>query len=465
MAVINKEKKFETMSNPFNFTPRDYQLEALDAFHSGVRNLELIWHRRAGKDKVCVAMNARAMIPEGNDPIGRIGGYYYVFPEFNQGRKALWDNLDNEGFRTLKHIPESLWASENAQQMKLTLKNGSYLQVVGSNEVDSIVGSNPLGLTFSEWSLQDPKVLGYLNPIINANGGFKIFNYTPRGNNHAKKFHEDAIEDESFYTSLLTVENTGLFTKEKLEEIKADYIKRYGDEGLFLQEYFCSFETPPQGAYYSTQISLAREEGRITKIGYNRDLFVYTAWDLGGSDTTSIIFYQKPKGRINIIDHYETYGMGMEHFRDLLNSKGYQYATHYLPHDADNKLQSISSTIETRADMLRKFIDQGALGGHIQIVDKSQNTGVLDGMAKVRSLFHIMYFDEGKCERLIECIKNYRTEWSEKNMIWKTMPIHDWASHSADALRYLAVSYEKEKILDDSGYMRYTVPLNTVTGF
>lgn len=391
------------------------------------------------------------MVPEGpDDELGRIGGYYYVFPEFNQGRKALWDNLDNDGFRTLKHINPKLWESENGQQMKLTLKNGSYLQVVGSDNVDSIVGSNPLGLTFSEWSLQDPKVLGYLDPIIRGNKGFKIFNYTPRGNNHAKKFHEDAVNDDSYFSQVLTVDDTKLFNKEELKEIQEDYIKRYGDDSLFQQEYYCSFETPPQGAYYVTQINQMKKEGRIGKVKWDSNLMVYTAWDLGASDTTCIIFYQKPDSNsIRIINYYETYGRGMEHFRDLLNSKPYDYAIHYLPHDGRSKLQARSDEVETRASILEDMVNKRQLKGRIEIVDKSGKYGVMDGMSKAKSLFYKISIDEENGERLIQCLSNYRTEWSEKNMIWGTNPVHDWASHAADAFRYLAVSYEEPFNFED----------------
>lgn len=436
---------------PANFRPRDYQVPILEAFDRGYRFIDIVMHRRAGKDKTCMAILSKAMLQ-------RSGGYYYVFPEFNQGRKALWDNMDNDGFRTLKHIPEELWTSINSQQMKLELKNGSYLQVVGSDNVDSIVGSNPLGLVFSEWSLQDPRVLAYLEPIIEANHGFEIFNYTPRGNNHAKKFHEEAKREmesgsKDWWSTTVNVDDTGIFNKEQLEGIRQKTINRYGDDALFQQEYYCSFDSPIIGAYYALQYKLAQSEGRIERLGHNPDLMVYTAWDLGATDNTVIIFFQKPgDGRINIIDHYEMYGAGMAHFRDVLNSKPYNYAIHYLPHDGRNKQQGKEEVVITRAMILEEMVSKGEMRGRVDIVDQQGKYGIMDGIQRVRAMFYRFHFDEERCDRLLKCIKEYhakqkKTKYNDDDdtQVRGVMPDHDhWSSHSADALRMLAVSYEEE---------------------
>jgi phage terminase large subunit len=432
---------------PHNFKPRAYQLPFLKAWDSKkYKRFDLVQHRRSGKDKVCVTALSKAMIE-------RVGGYYYVFPEFNQGRKALWDNVDADGFRTLKHIPEQLWESENGQQMKLTLKNGSYLQVVGSRDVDRLVGTNPVGIIFSEWSLQDPTVLGYMDPILRENGGWAIFNYTPRGDNHAKQFHINAQESDKWYSTTLTVEETGVFTEEQLEEIRQDYIKQYGDEGLFRQEYYCDFATPVQGAVYSNEIAQMIREGRHEGAELNPDLKVYTAWDLGASDSTVIWFYQRPdQTTVNVIDYYEAFGKGMEHYRDVLESKGYDYAKHFLPHDADNKVQGIGQNAKTRKEML---LELGVK--NVQIVPK---IGLQDGIQRTRSNFHRFKFNSQTCERGLECLKEYKRVWVKRLNSYSTDPLHDWASHAADAFRYLAVGLED---LDTAKYEDPNKHINLVS--
>lgn len=423
---------------PNNFKPRDYQLPILQAFDQGVRFFDLVMHRRAGKDKTCMAIVAKAMLKQK-------GAYYYILPEFNQGRRVIWDNIDNDGFETIRHIHPDLWENKNNQEMKLTLRNGSIFQVVGSSDVNKLVGTNPRGLVYSEWSLQDPLIKAYMDPIIKANGGFSLYNYTPRGNNHAKKFHELAQNDPKYFSATITVDDTKLFSKKELEEIKAEYIREQGDDGLYLQEFYCSFETPVQGAYYSNQLNLAELEGRIGKVAYNPELSVYTAWDLGASDTTCIWFYQiYGRDRINFIDYYETFGAGMEHFKDVLAAKNYRYATLNLPHDAANKIQGKERQVESRAETLMSY------GYSINVVPQHR---VMDGIQKVRSLFSKCWFDEEKCERGLDCLKEYKKAWSEKNQLWSDMPDHNWASHGADAFRYFATSYQEPytTIISDNG--------------
>lgn len=107
----------------------------------------------------------------------RIGAYYYFFPTYNQGRKILWDGRDKEGFKFMDHIPQELRVRTDNQQMLIEIRGGSIFQIIGTDNVDSIVGTNPIGCVFSEYSLQDPIAWDYMRPILAENGGFAIFNY------------------------------------------------------------------------------------------------------------------------------------------------------------------------------------------------------------------------------------------------------------------------------------------------
>src|SRR5665213_2358894 len=146
---------------PANFKQRDYQIPFwLKAQDEPVKRAVTVWHRRSGKDKTM--LNAILM-----QMIRRVGVYYYVFPEFNQGRKALWDNIDSKGFKTMNHIPLEIRKKTDQQQMLIEIYNGSILQVIGASDIDRIVGTNPVGIIFSEYSLMSPAVIGYLLPIVN----------------------------------------------------------------------------------------------------------------------------------------------------------------------------------------------------------------------------------------------------------------------------------------------------------
>lgn len=107
----------------------------------------------------------------------RVGTYYHCFPEYSQGRKVLWDGIDAQGKRFLDAFPRPLVAGTNSQEMKLTLSNGSIYQIVGADNYDSVVGSNPVGFVFDEWALSDkyPIAWDYFRPILAENGGWAVF--------------------------------------------------------------------------------------------------------------------------------------------------------------------------------------------------------------------------------------------------------------------------------------------------
>ena len=164
---------------PHLFQPREYQLPIFKAIDNGYKRIIQVWHRRAGKEKTDINIVAKKIFE-------RVGAYYYIFPTYNQGKKILWNGADKEGTRFLDHFPEATRKRNVGNEMFIEFKNGSTFQVVGSDNIDSIVGTNPLGVVFSEYSLQDPQAWDYIRPILAENDGWAIFNFTPRGDNHAK---------------------------------------------------------------------------------------------------------------------------------------------------------------------------------------------------------------------------------------------------------------------------------------
>ncbi len=216
---------------PYNYEPRQYQLPVLQALDSGIKRAVCVWHRRAGKDKTFLNYMIRCMYE-------RIGIYYYFFPTYNQGKKILWDGIDKEGKPLLDHFPEPLISSKNATEMKITLQNGSLFQVVGTDNYDSIVGTNPIGFVFSEFALQDPMAWGYIRPILAENGGWAIFPYTPRGFTHGYDIYQMAQMNPNWYCELLTIIDTGAITEAQVEEERNSGMS----ESLIQQEFYCSFE-------------------------------------------------------------------------------------------------------------------------------------------------------------------------------------------------------------------------------
>jgi len=317
-----------TLTIPYRFTPRPYQLGFFKAIDSGIQRALLTWPRRHGKDKTCF----NALIKKA---VERTGNYYYIFPEYNQGRKALWDNIDKDGLRTIDHVPKEIIKSRNATEMKIELVNGSIIQIVGAADIDRIVGTNPVGVVFSEYSLIDPMVWGYIYPILAENGGFAWFNMTPRGKNHGLRLLESAQSNPEWYVSHLNAKQCGVFSDDELEKIRQEYFELYGDYQLYDQEFMTSFDAPIQGAYFAVHMDRAEQDGRVTNIPYESMLTVNTYWDLGIDDSTTIWFVQMQNREVRLIDYVEDNGEGLSYYINILNSKGYTYGKHYAPHDIE----------------------------------------------------------------------------------------------------------------------------------
>jgi phage terminase large subunit len=186
-----------------------------------------------------------------------------------------------------------------------------------------------------------------------------------------------------------------------------------------------------EGAYYSTELRRAKDEDRITKVRYDRAKGVITAWDLGIGDSTSIVFAQFIGTEVHIIDYYEASGAGLEHYVKILQDKGFVYDQHVLPHDV--RVRELG-TGKSRVEMLEE------LGIHN--IEIAPSLLIDDGIQQVRTMLDKCYFDEVSCEKLIDSLLAYSREWDDNGMTWRMRPKHDWSSHAADAMRYLAIGYK-----------------------
>ena len=362
-----------------------------------------------------------------------MGTYYYVFPTFAQGKRVIWDGMDGDGFRFLNHFPRELWSgTPNSTEMKLKLKNGSVFQIVGSDNIDRIVGTNPIGVVFSEFALQDPRAWQFIRPILAENGGWAIFNSTPRGRyNH---FYADAYRiaerSDNWFLSHLSAQDTGYPTEEEIERERRDGMS----EELIQQEFYTSFTGGMQGAYYVREMEAAESEKRMLRNLYDPELPVDTWWDLGVGDSTVIIFVQTHFNEIRIVDYYESSGEGLQHYAKQVAEKPYIYRDHIAPHDITvRELGTGKSRLEMARNLGIKF-------------QAARKLPVDDGIAAVRMMLPSCYFDKDKAAHLIEALLSYRKEWNDKERMYRDRPHHDWSSHPADAFRTGAVGRRRAKL-------------------
>ncbi len=212
-------------------------------------------------------------------------------------------------------------------------------------------------------------------------------------------------------------------------------------EEQFAQEFECNFEAAVIGAYYGKLMAQADKDQRITGVPHEPTAQVYTAWDLGISDSTAIIFVQVIGREIHIIDSYESSGVDLGHYVREINSKPYLYAGHIVPHDAQARELG---TGKTRLEVLE------SLG--LKNITVAKMHRVEDGINAMRTVLPRCWIDAKKNPRLIDAWKLYRSEYDEKLQALKPRPVHDWTSHFADAGRYLAMTLDSQIV--NTGFNR-----------
>lgn len=362
-----------------------------------------------------------------------------MLPEASQARRAVWLAVNpHTGKRRIDEaFPPELRTRTNDNEMFIETVTGSYWHVVGSDNFNSLVGSPPVGIVFSEWALANPSAWAYLEPILSENKGWAAFIYTARGRNHGWSLFNMARSDLRWHAELQTVDDTDVFTKEALDESKKSLVALYGiDEGtaLFNQEYYCSFEAPVLGAYYSDAFDKIEREGRICSVPHEEGIPVHSSWDLGHTDSTSVFLFQLVHREVRVLEYYESSGKSIDHYVSWLHSRPYVYGTHLLPHDAFDSRYKLA-TGKTLADSMR------ALG--LRGVTQVDRLDIQSGINQTRNLLSRCWFDAEKCARGLECLRQYRREWSENRRDFMPKPIHDYTSHAADAMRYLATGIDK----------------------
>lgn len=418
---------------PYHWKPRAYQENVWRALHDpDIRAVAACWHRRSGKD--AIGMNWAACHAH-----ERIGNIWHFAPEATQARRAFWDAVDpHTGQKRIDQaFPREIRSNTRGNDMTIEFACGSSWQVLGSDNYDSLVGATPVAVIWSEWALADPRARAYIRPILLENKGKEFFAYTSRGDNHGRTLFEELQDRSDSFAERLTAHQTDVFTEAELADERKRLIAEYGaelGEAFFAQEYECAFDTPIMGAYYGREMMHAEKADRITRVPYESRYPCVTAWDIGIDDATAIWVAQQVGRERRILAYYEATDQPPDHYVEWLHSQPYRYETHYLPHDAGAREMSGHSY----EDMLR----DGGLRGVTKVGTHPNKTGgLLGGIQTTRQTLSSCYWDAKGCERGLLALRNYAREWDEKKKAYKPTPLHNWASHGADAFRVLCTHW------------------------
>jgi phage terminase large subunit len=413
--------------------PRHYQVDFLQAVRKG-QNVCSVIHRRAGKDVISVqAWLLRALT--------RVGTHVYLFPLIQQARAVIWKGMDFDGRPFLSAIPEILIAKKNEARMEIELINGSRMVLGGSNNYNGLMGTNPVTIIYSEFSLHNPLARSYLNPILVQNRGIEIFQFTPRGKNHGWEVLDTIRDNPNYFVQHLTCEETFLDEERTQRVIPAHYIEEARRMGMseehIRQEFYCDFDVGNIGAYFTREMSDMEQEGRLTFVKPNPSLPLHTVWDLGGTDATACWLFQLEGKYINLVGLVHDSGQGLKWYLDkvelMRQSFGCRWGNHFMPHDVKQAHQGWEQA-ESRLMIARQH------GWFFQVTPK---VNFEDGIEAMRYVLPKIRIDKTNCQIGIRAIREYQRAYDEARACYQSKPMDNWATHIVDALRYLAVNYRR----------------------
>ena len=376
----------------------------------------MVAHRRAGKTVACVNDLIKAALSEGK-PDAR---YAYIAPQYNQAKDVAWMYVK----RFCGVIPG---AEFNESELRADLPNGARIRLYGADNPDRLRGIYLDGVVLDEYADMRPSVWGEIvRPLLTDRQGWATFIGTPKGRNAFWSVWDQAQDNDRWFRLMLRASETGILPADELSEARAQMTAEQ-----YEQEFECSFEAAIQGAYYAKELKQAEDEGRICSVPVERTALVHVAWDLGIGDATALVFAQVVGREWRIVDYYEASGVGLDHYVQVLNSKGYTYGDHILPHDVGVRELG---TGRSRLEVL------DSLGvRNVRVLPASP---VEDGINAVRMTLPKCWIDKTRCRDLLEALRQYRTEYDDKRKAFKPRPLHDWTSHAADAFRYLCVGMD-----------------------
>lgn len=403
---------------------RDYQREIVEAFNNpNIDEMLLVIGRRGAKTTTTYS---ECIVPELVKEVQTAVG---VYPTAKMGFDNFWTNIEDDGFKTLEHLPKALLAgqSNSDDDMRQSLINGSVFRVLGSTNTEALRGANGKIYWFDEFADQPIEAVNVVAPITEANGGKRIYTGTPKidgiNGETMRRMHEAFKKDPTKYTCY--IDATHYMTPEQLEKSRQGYIIRNGNDFKFRQEMLLDWGQSSESSYYGDIMSKKDKDGTIGEWAHNPAYPVYTVWDLGRADTMVIGFFQYFKGKVRLIDMYETQNFGLDSIIPVLQGKPYTYGWHFLPHDGT--VASLNDNVSRIAYLSSKGI------GNVSTLKRE---GVNIGIGRVKDGLPGLLINLGTTGSFTRRIRIYKRKFNPVTGDY-VGPDHKSESHIADMIRYM----------------------------
>lgn len=214
-------------------------------------------------------------------------------------------------------------------------------------------------------------------------------------------------------------------SKDKIETL------RQRDPDTFHHVYEGGTRSTVEGAIYKAELQAAEKDGRILKVPYDGLRPVDTFWDLGYADRVAIWAAQRTPFEIKVLRYFEGDHQAIDYYLQEIQSWGYVLGTCFLPWDGGTRNLGTGRSIE---ELMR------AKGFKVRV---NRQLSVHDGINAVRTLFPQLYFDGTLCADGLQYLRRYQWGPATALGVARREPLHDDASHPADALRTLAVGIKE----------------------
>ena len=445
---------------PQFYVPRPYQAEA-HAMWQKKRVGVVVFPRQTGKDVAMSIEECQSALQT-----AKTTGVY-VSLNNPMIRDILWDKtyLDPETGHFIQmlqdNVPKDL-ADWKSTAMTGHFANGSRLKLQGyfqSGQDRNGVGTSFQRYNFTELALftrEDP--LPRLMPIIQNEAEPKKLRVasTPRGKRRNPLWQlMSSMEGNPEYGQIIrTIDDINemmrrdgqppVITQARLEQIRDEYQKRFGNDRMFEQEYYCSFDEMDAAAVYGAALSKLLEDKRDTDFNLDPANSLFVVFDIGSSgkhsDATAWIAFQWFNGKLFLYDCGEGHGRALPEYVDVLRTKPWfnRLSMIILPWDAEHHEKAVNTT---PADMMRKVFPNVAVLAKSNKVfrlpgSRAQDFDEITDIQKVRMQLYNTIIHKTNCDWLLECLENFKYEFNSKLQMWSDKPLHDKYSHMMDALRY-----------------------------
>lgn len=396
------------MKIQLSYEPR----EAFLPFHNRkARFSSLVCHRRAGKtvaavnDLIIGALECQLPRPQ----------LAYIAPTYQMAKRIAWEYL--------KIFAQPLIEQTHESELRVTLKNQAKIYLLGAEKADSLRGIYLDGAIADEAPMIRPSTISQvIMPCLSDRQGWLVQMGTPKGKNHFYDTYNRCVADPTMFSMMLKASESGIIPQEELNIIRAQM-----DVSDYEQEYECSFTASLKGAIYGSEMDNAESENRVGEYALDRNLPVDVICDLGYTDDTVLVFFQKHKSHVLVHEVYSNNETEWDVYLDEMESRDVRDV--YLPHDARAK------NLQTGRSIVEQTIRRGY---RPKLVPDHK---LRDGISATRKLLPYVYWNRSLCSGAIEAMKSYRREWDDKLGCFRDRPVHDWSSHIADAIRYLGVVF------------------------